>query len=312
MTSTTELQPTKRSLSGLRTSSQGVRRPRRRWSGVLWVAPAMTVYAVFVLWPLSQTVRFSFYRWDGIGPATWAGVDNYFAVFSRADLLAALGNAFVLIIFFTVIPIAIGLCAAILIQDLSVRFLGATSRVLIFLPQVIPLAGAAIVWVWMYSDKGVVNQLLRAVGLQDWARPWLADFSFALPAVGVIGTWVAVGLCTLLFGAGIGRIDPTLYEAASLDGAGRFRRALSITLPELRSEIVIAATVLIIASLSSFDIIYLSTAGGPGYTTMVPGVMIYRLVFTTQQVGVASALGVVLTLITLVVVVPLQRLARTK
>jgi raffinose/stachyose/melibiose transport system permease protein len=274
------------------------------------VLPALLMYATFVLWPLTQTVRYSFYEWDGFGPATWVGIDNYKTVVTDDRLLGSVLHALVLIAFFTVLPILLGLLTAAIVQDLRSSVARAGARVVLFLPQVVPLAGAAIAWAWLYSDQGAINQGLRGVGLDAVARPWLADFGTALPAVGLIGTWVSTGLCTLLFTAGMQRMDPALLEAAALDGAGRLRRFAAITLPSLRREIVVASTVLTIAALASFDIVYVATGGGPGYSTTVPGVLIFRLVFTEQAVGLASALAVVLVVLVLALITPLQRWAR--
>ncbi len=287
------------------------RRPKaQRFGGWLWLAPSLLMFGTFVLGPLALTVQYSFYSWDGIGQSTWVGLDNYGEVFRNPELFGSLVNAFVLIIFFAIFPILVGLVASALLKDVRSKAVGTFARTVLFIPQIIPLAGAAIAWTWMYSEGGVVNQVLRAIGLESLARPWLGDFDTALPAVGLIGSWVAFGLCTVLFSAGMGKIDPSLYEAVRLDGAGRVREFMTITLPGLRQEIVVVGTVLVIAALASFDIIYIATLGGPGYETMVPGLQIYRLAFTAQKVGLASALGVVLTLLILVVIVPLQRLRR--
>jgi raffinose/stachyose/melibiose transport system permease protein len=131
-----------------------------------------------------------------------------------------------------------------------------------------------------------------------------------LPAVGVIGAWVLLGLCTLLLLAGMSKIDPALYEVARLDGAGSLREFSAITLPSLRQEIGVCVTVTVIAALASFDIIYISTQGGPGNSTMVPGLEIYYLAFSERQVGMASALAVALMLLVLLVVIPIQWLTR--
>jgi len=295
--------------------SQSPLRPRRRtatrrWAGLLWLAPAFAFYATFVLFPLMQTVRFSLYDWDGIGVANFVGLANYANVFSQPELAASLINAFILIIFFSIVPVGLGLIAAALLREMRQGAISTLARVLLFLPQVIPLAGAAIAWTYMYSDDGVVNQILRAVGLESQTRPWLGDFDTALVAVGIIGTWVALGFCTILLLSGMGKIDPSLYEAARLDGAGRIREFVSITVPGLRREIVVCITVTIIAALASFDVIYVSTKGGPGYQTMVPGVEIFRLTFLDQKVGLASALALVLAALVIVVVLPIQRLGR--
>ncbi|WP_173066685.1 carbohydrate ABC transporter permease [Phytohabitans houttuyneae] len=287
-------------------------RRRRRWSALLWVAPAFGMYGVFVLFPMLQSVQYSFYDWDGIGPATPAGLDNWKAIFTQPELLQSVVHAFVLVLFYTVLPVGLGLVAASLIRELKPGAFSTTARVVLFVPQVLPLVAAGIAWTWMYSSDGLVNQVMRAVGLDQYTRAWLGDFTFALPAVGVIGVWVMLGFCTVLLLAGIGKIDPVLYEAARLDGAGPVREFFAVTLPGLRRELAVCTTFTIIAALASFDVVQIATQGGPGYQTMVPGVQIYRLTFLQQHVGQASALAVFLAVLVLVVIWPIQRLGREK
>ena len=149
------------------------------------------------------------------------------------------------------------------------------ARTVLFLPQVIPLVAAGIAWSWLLSSTGLVNQVLSASAWAASTRAWLGDFDTALPAVGVIGAWVLLGLCTMLLLTGMSKIDPALYEAARIDGAGAVPEFRSITLPSLRQEIGVCVTVTVIAALASFDIVYISTSGGPGNATMVPGLEIY-------------------------------------
>ncbi|WFE49391.1 sugar ABC transporter permease [Micromonospora sp. WMMD1155] len=288
---------------------------RLRWAraagtGWLYVLPALVMYAVFVLRPLVLTFQYSLYDWNGIGVARWAGLDNYVTVFTDSDLLKIIGNAVVLIVFFSFIPVALGLLVASMVRRITTGAFGTVVRTILFLPQVIPLVAAGIAWSWLLSSNGLVNQALRAVGLGGVARAWLGDFDTALPAVGVIGAWVLLGLCTILLVTGMSKIDPALYEAARLDGAGPVREFLAVTLPSLRQEIGVCLTVTIIAALASFDIVYISTSGGPGLQTTVPGLEIYRLAFSQRQVGLASALAVVLMALVLVCVLPIQRLTR--
>ena len=158
----------------------------------------------------------------------------------------------------------------------------------------------------------MVNQILSAIGLGGLRKTWLGDFTWALPAVGIIGTWLATGLCTLLLLAGIGKIDATLYEAADLDGASRVQQFRSITLPGLRQEIGVCVTITIISALASFDVVFMSTQGGPGYSTQVPGVQVYQLAFTENRIGQSSALAIVLSLLVLLVILPIQRFFREK
>lgn len=288
------------------------RRARRNWSGWLFALPALVMYGVFVLRPTLTAVQYSFYDWDGVSPATLVGIDNYRRVLTDPELLSAIWHAFFLIIFFTLIPVTGGLLVAALLQEIKLRGLSTAARTALFLPQIIPGAAAAIAWVWMLSSTGVVNQALRAVGLDGATRAWLGDFTWALPSVGIIGTWLGLGFCTILLISGIGKIDTAIYEAARLDGAGFFATFRAVTLPGLRNEIGVCVTVTVIAALASFDIVLMSTQGGPGNATMVPGVMIYQLGFTESRIGLASALGVVLTLLILVVILPLQRLFQEK
>jgi raffinose/stachyose/melibiose transport system permease protein len=288
-------------------------RPGRRgqsWAAWAFAAPAIVAYALFVLVPLGRTVQFSFYEWDGIGPSPWVGFDNYVQVFTDPELSGTIVHAIELIVFFSGIPVLLGLAIAATIRRITAGGLAAVARVVLFVPQVIPLVAAGIMWTWLMASDGLVNQLLSAIGLGGVTRAWLGDFATALPAVGVIGAWVLLGLCTLLLLSGMSKIDPALYEAARLDGAGPLREFFSITVPSLRQEIGVCVTVTVIAALASFDIIYVATQGGPGNTTMVPGLEIYYQAFVERQVGVASALAVVLVVLVLVCVLPIQRLTR--
>ncbi len=284
----------------------------KNWAGWLFALPALLFYGVFNFWPIVTAVRLSFYSWDGIGEKTWVGLKNYIAVFNQPELLSSLIHAFYLIIFFSFIPVAFGLISAAIIRQMENKVMGTLARTLLFLPQIIPGAAAAVAWTWMYSDTGLVNQLLTAIGLHSIARPWLGSFSWSLTAVGFIGTWLSTGFCTLLLMSGIGKIDVSLYEAAQIDGAGAIAQFRMVTIPGLKQEIGVALTLTIISALASFDVVYLSTGGGPGYQTTVPGTEVYNLAFVNGTIGAACALGVVLSLVVNAVVIPLQRLFQTK
>jgi raffinose/stachyose/melibiose transport system permease protein len=281
-----------------------------RVQGWLFVLPALAAYTVFVLWPLVQTFKYSLYRWDGVAPAQWVGFDNFKAVFSDHELVSALVHAFELVVFFCGLSVGLGLVVATVMHRFASRRVSSTAQAVLFLPQVVPLVAAGIAWSWMLASDGVVNQTLSAIGLGGVTRAWLGDFGTALPAVGVIGAWVLLGLCTVLLLAGMSKIDPALYEAAQLDGAGPVREFLAITLPSLRQEIGVCVTVTVIAALSAFDIVFISTRGGPGEATMVPGLKIYQLAFFNREVGLASALAAVLMILVLVCILPIQWLTR--
>ena len=278
--------------------------------GWLFVAPALVMYVFYVLVPLLLTIFYSFYKWNGVGPMTWVGLKNYVTVFEVPDLLGTIINGFWLVIWFSFIPVTLGLVVASVIHRVATGRLGEVSRTVLFLPQVIPLVAAGIIWGWLLALPGLVNQILKAVGLGEVTRAWLGDFDWALPSVGMIGVWVLLGFCTVLLSTGMAKIDPALYESARIDGAGWFQEFITITVPLLRHEIGVCLTVTVIAALAAFDIVYVSTAGGPGNSTAVPGIQIYILAFTQRAVGLASALAVLLMLLVVVVIIPIQRLSR--
>jgi len=241
---------------------------------------------------------------------TWVGFANYVRVLQDPDLLGTIFNSLRLVIFFSFIPVTLGLVVASIMHRVASGRLGSVSRTVLFLPQVIPLVAAGIIWGWLLALPGLINEILRIIGLGSLARAWLGDFDAALPAVGLIGVWVLLGFCTVLLWTGMTKLDTALFESARIDGASWFTEFTRITVPLLRNEIAVCLTVTVIAALAAFDIVYVSTAGGPGNATAVPGIQIYILAFTEQRIGPASALAVILMLLVLVIILPIQRLNR--
>lgn len=292
--------------SDRRAAGSPVRR-RRSWLGLAFVAPALIVFAVFLGVPLVQSLWYSLWNWNGFSTATWAGLSNYTSLLTDEQLRAAFGHAGVLVIFYAVLPVTIGLLlTALLSRAVRLRGVGAF-RTLLFLPQVIASVVVASTWVAIYSPNGLANQLLRAVGLGSLARAWLGDFTYALPAVGLIGTWLGTGLCIVLFLSGVASIDTEVFEAARLDGAGIFREFRSITLPAIRGQVVVALTLTVIGAIKTFDLVYVTTRGGPGGSTTVPAFEAYSRAFQQREVGQAAAIAVVLTALILTISVLIDR-----
>lgn len=279
--------------------------------GYLYVAPALVVYAAFLLFPLVRAVQLSFYEWDGLTLGRWVGLGNYADILADPALRAAFGHAAVLVVFFALIPTAVGLVLASVVARARVRGMP-FFRTVIFLPQVVAMVVVAVTWRQIYAPDGPLNDLLRLVGLGELARGWLGDFDLALFAVGLVGTWVSIGLCFVLFLAGAGKVPRELYEAARIDGAGPIREFASVTLPALRNEIVVALTLTVIAALRTFDLVYVTTGGGPGNATTVPSYEVYRRAFQIGEVGSAAAIGITLTLIILVLNVAISRIGESR
>ncbi|HET8754415.1 MAG TPA: sugar ABC transporter permease [Solirubrobacteraceae bacterium] len=282
-----------------------------RLVGYLYLLPALVVFTAFVLVPIARAGWYSLYDWDGVTPATWVGLDNYADVVSDEDLRRAFLHALVMLFFYAALPVAIGLLLAGLIARARVRGL-TLFRTVLFLPYVIAMVVVAVMWRMIYDpESGALNELLRAVGLGSLASSWLGDFNLALPAVGFVGTWVWFGLAMVLLTAGVQKIPQSLYDAARVDGAGMVREFFAVTLPALRGEIAVALTLTTIAALRNFDLIYITTKGGPGKATTVPAFQVYDRAFQTGQVGSAAAVGLTLTAIIFVISLGINRFSET-
>jgi raffinose/stachyose/melibiose transport system permease protein len=241
-----------------------------------YLLPALGLFGLFVLAPLGHSAWISLFQWDGVTPGEWAGLDNYADVVAEGDLRTAFGHSLILLFFYAVLPVAIGLLLASAAGRARVRGVAAL-RTIIFLPQVIALVVVGVTWRMIYGPTG-----------------WLGDFTLALPAVGLIGTWVTFGLAMVLLTAGVQKIPPSLYDAARVDGAGPLRELFAVTVPGLRNELAVALTLTTITALRNFDLVYVTTGGGPGDATTVPAFEVYERAFRGGEVGGAAAVGVCL------------------
>lgn len=296
-----------------RLSRPAPKRPKRRidWGAYPFLIPAFAFYIVFVLVPLGNTVWTSFFDWNGITTGTWSGLDNYKDVLGDTDIRSALFHSFAFIVFYSFLPIAIGLGLAGLISRVKVRGL-TFYRAVLFVPQILSMTVVAVAWRWVYAPTGPLNWMLELVGLDSFARAWLGDFTWALPAVGLAGTWVMFGFAMVLFIAGVQKIPVDLYEAARIDGANAFREFIHVTLPQLRGELSVALVFTITIALRNFDLVWVSTGGGPGTSTAVPSIFIFKRAFQSGQVGSAAAIGVLLTILILIITAFVLWLVREK
>jgi raffinose/stachyose/melibiose transport system permease protein len=265
--------------------------PRR--IAYLYLLPGFALFGVFVLAPLLHSAWISLFEWDGVTPGVWAGLDNYAALVGDEELRAAFVHSLVLLVFYSLLPVSIGLVLAAAATRSNPRGLS-LYRAFMFLPQVIALVVVAVVWRRIYEPTG-----------------WLGDFTLALPAIGLVGTWVAFGLALVLLLAGVQRIPRSLYDAARVDGAGPVREFFAVTLPNVRGELAVALTLTTITALRNFDLVYVTTGGGPGNATTVPALEVYRRAFGGGEVGAAAAVGVCLAAVIFVLALAINRAART-
>lgn len=277
---------------------------------LIYILPGLLVYFALVLGPIIAAIGISFTEWNGIGSPNWIGFGNYAKLLSDETFYVALKNNALFMVFYCVIPIVVGLLLAALVWSLRQREQFAL-RTLLFLPYIMPTAVLGIIWHWLYNPAfGPINQALKLAGLGSIALPWLGDFTFVLPAVGIVASWYFFGFCMVLFLSGIQRIDPSLFEAARVDGASGSRIFFFITLPLLLPEIRIALLLTIIASIKSFDLIFTMTRGGPANATLVPNIYMYELGFQLNRYGYASAVAIIGAILVFTINYAVHRLVR--
>ncbi len=284
-------------------------RPERSQAraGLLFATPAVALFLVFTVLPVIGALGLSFTDYDILTPPSWAGLENYARLLDDETFRTTLGNILLYCAMF--IPAMIGL-SLLLALALSRRLPAmGVFRIIYFIPVVTSPVAAATVWTWMLnSHYGPVNELLGMVGITGPA--WLSDSDTAMVAIVVVTLWQRVGWNMLVYLAGLQNVPAYLYEAASLDGAGRLRTFVHITWPSLRTTTFFVTTLSLIGAFQLFDQAYVMTKGGPGNATLTPVYQIYETAFNRLQMGYASAQAFCLFLVIVAVTVVNTRFNR--
>lgn len=248
--------------------------------------------AFWVFWPALQGFYLSLTQWDGVSAPRFVGLGNYREMIHDTVFRSAMFHTVLWLALFGGLSAVLGLGAALLLQQ--ERRGVAVYRAALFLPVVFSLTATALVWQAMYQPDGLINKTLSGVGLGSLTHPWLADQDTALYAVIVPALWRQIGYVMVLYLAGLKGIDPMLYEAAKVDGAGRWQQFRHITLPQLTSVNAVVLSVIIIDSLRSFDVVWALTKGGPYHSSELLSTYMYSTAFQSLRLGYGSALAVVI------------------
>jgi raffinose/stachyose/melibiose transport system permease protein len=264
--------------------------------------PSTALFAAVIALPFGMNIYTSFNNWTGVGPMKWAGLANYRQLFHDSEFWASIWHSVLLVAAMAIVPAILGLIvAAALFDVIGKRFGQRTASVLracIYLPQVLPIIVAAIVWGWILDPQnGALNALLRDVGLGFLAHDLLGDPKTALLTVMAVLVWFQLGYPVVIFMAALQRADPQLAEAAEIDGASWWQRLWRVTVPQIRPEIYVVLLTCTVASLRAFAWIFALTNGGPGTATQVPSYYSYQSFFTNLEVGYGSAIATVMTVI---------------
>jgi raffinose/stachyose/melibiose transport system permease protein len=277
-------------------------RGARRITWWLYLVPGLALLTVIVIVPLFWNVYLSFTEYRGIRPPEFIGLENWEELLGDAEFWASFRNSIAMIVAMVLAPTAIGLVVAAALFDIVGRKFGgrtaSTLRAVYYLPQILPVAIAGIVIGWILRPQnGALNQILTSIGLGDLARNWLGSPDTALWSIMAVLVWVQLGYPIVIFMAALQRVDPELYEAAELDGAGWVTRFRAITLAQIRPEIFVVTLTCTIAALKVFGPIYVLTRGGPGSSTLVPSYYAYSEFFQSQQVGYGATIATALTIL---------------
>ncbi|WP_028051053.1 carbohydrate ABC transporter permease [Cellulomonas sp. URHD0024] len=279
------------------------RRKRPTWVAYLpYLAPGAIAFVVVIGIPFATNVMYSFQKWKGgMAPHHWVGLENYQALLHDEQFWTSFRNSISMIVAMVVVPTLIGLLLASVLFDYLGKKFGSRSasvlRASYYLPQILPVAVAGVLWNWILNAQtGAVNEVLRSLGVENPPN-WLGSPTTAMPTVMLVLVWVQIGYPVVIFMSALQRVDPELYEAAELDGAGWWRRFRAITIPQIKPETFVVVLTCTVAALKVFGPIYVLTRGGPEGSTLVPSYYSYLNFFDKSKVGYGAAVANVLTLV---------------
>jgi len=275
------------------------RKYKKRLVGYLFICPTMLSYGVLVLYPLLRTIMLSTTDWNGVSPTmNFVGLKNYFTMVHDSVFWIALRNNVLWTLLTIGIPMVFGLILAVLLSG-DIRFRN-FFRAAYFIPVTIAPILVGLIWGWMYNPVfGVLAVFGKKTGLEFLAHGWLGDPVTVVPALALAFCWTYFGFCMVIFLAALQDVDVQLLDAAKLDGANSIQIFFHIILPVIRQKITFVIVLSMIVAFKVFDIIYISTQGGPVHSSEVLATYFYDKAFVRSQFGYGSTLSVMLALIVL-------------
>lgn len=267
---------------------------------MLYIAPAMALVTVFFVIPVLFTLWMSFHRWPLLGEPSWIGLRNYTRMLSDGRFFTALGFTARYTVIVTIAIFAVAFPLAFLVE--KQRSFVATYRTIIFLPVVVGLASASLLWVWLANvDSGLFSPLFQALGVTSGRVNLLANFDLAFATIIVMVVWKIAGFTMIILLTGLQAIPAELTEAARIDGARRWQRFRHLTLPLMRRTLALALILSITGSILAFDQFYIMTSGGPQNRMISVVYYIFNQSFVSFNLGYGAALSIVLLAILLVI-----------
>lgn len=281
-------------LASPRPARLGRQERRNIIKGMLFIGPWLVGFLLFTVYPILASAYYSVTRYDIIRPPRYVGVANYSEIlFTDEVFRIVLGNTLYTVILGVPISLAVAFVLAVLL-NVEMRF-RSFFRTIFFIPSIVPVVAAAMVWLWIYNPRyGLLNSFLASVGLQ--AIPWLSSPTLAKPSLIIVQAW-SQGSAIVIFLAALQDVPRSLYDAATVDGANRWQRFWHVTIPMCTPAILFNLLMGLIATFQSFTLPWLLTSGGPNKATEFYGIYLYRNAFLFFRMGYASALAWLLFLI---------------
>jgi len=280
----------------------------------LFILPCLIMLFIFVFIPLIQNFIYSFYDFSAFSPTkTFVGLDNFKELFQDKVVGTALINNMRYAVISVIFQVFIGLVLAAVLEDPIFRKVVPFFRVIYFMPVVISISVICLLFSFIYNpEMGLLNNFLKLIGLGNLAKPWLGLSETAPFAVIAVSQWQSIGYIMMLYIVAIQKIPSGLYEAAEIDGAGKIRRFFSITIPQIKETIFVTTLLTITGSMLVFNEPYILTkGGGPGTSSITLSVYMYQSGFLKDKMGYASALAVIIFVITAVLAIIQLRLSNT-
>jgi len=279
----------------------------------LFIIPSLLLFSFIIIAPIIISVQYSTLDWDGMSKGTYVGFENYYNLFFgvRSKFPKAVMNSLLFAAVSIFIQLPFSLLLALVISN-GVKFEN-FYRCVYFIPVIISTVVIGQLWMKIYHpDYGLLNMLLRGLGLDGWTRSWLGTKETALMACFVPILWQYIGYHMLLYYGALKSISPDIYEAARIDGASSARTAFSISIPLIKPMIKTSATFSLIGSLKVFDLIFVLTNGGPASATEVPSTLMYKTIFRKLHYGEGSTMAIFIILECIIMSVLLQKLFKTE
>lgn len=277
-----------------------------------FLLPGLLFYIFTVFYPIVESIRLSFMEWGGIGDKVFVGLDNYVKMFHDPVFYTAFINNLIYLLIVVGMQLSIGLFFAILLTYMT-KYVTLV-KTLYYVPCIITTVAITQLFRSMYSVEpmGLLNQFLEAVGLGGMVTSWLADVGTVLAAVSIPEGWRFTGMYMVIFYAALVSLDPSVYEAAKVDGASEMQILFKIKLPLIKDIIFLTLTMCLTGALRGFDIPFLLTSGGPGNASELMSTYMYKKAFSSNQYGYGSALAVFIIIESILVVYTLRKLFTSK